>query len=36
MKDGASYQCDPCGEEIVVPIDVEAGAPQQYIECCLC
>jgi hypothetical protein len=27
MKDEASYLCDSCGEEIVVPIDVlSAGA----------
>ena len=25
MKDEASYVCDSCGEEIVVPIDLSAG-----------
>ncbi len=25
MKDDASYVCDACGEEIVVPIDLLAG-----------
>ena len=25
MKDEASYTCDSCGEEIVVPIDLSAG-----------
>ncbi len=28
MKDKASYTCDACGEEIVVPIDVSAGSSQ--------
>ena len=26
MKDDASYVCDSCGEEIVVPIDLSAGS----------
>jgi hypothetical protein len=26
MKDEATYQCDSCGEEIVVPIDLTAGS----------
>ncbi|MEM7198920.1 MAG: CPXCG motif-containing cysteine-rich protein [Planctomycetota bacterium] len=30
----ASYICDSCGEEIVVPIDVAAGASQRYVEDC--
>ncbi len=30
----ASYTCDACGEEIVVPIDVSAGHVQQYVEDC--
>lgn len=30
----ASYICDSCGEEIVVPIDQSAGATQQYVEDC--
>ncbi|MEX0586255.1 MAG: CPXCG motif-containing cysteine-rich protein [Pirellulales bacterium] len=34
MDDEASYFCDSCGEEIVVPIDVSAGASQQYVEDC--
>jgi hypothetical protein len=25
MNDEASYVCDSCGEEIVVPIDLSAG-----------
>lgn len=34
MRDEASYVCDSCGEEIVVPIDVSAGSAQQYVEDC--
>ena len=34
MRDEASYICDSCGEEIVIPIDPSAGARQQYIEDC--
>ncbi|MBI5364787.1 MAG: CPXCG motif-containing cysteine-rich protein [Planctomycetes bacterium] len=28
------YACGECGEEIVVPIDVSAGAEQSYVEDC--
>jgi hypothetical protein len=34
MKDEASYHCDSCGEEIVVPIDLSAGPSQEYVEDC--
>jgi hypothetical protein len=34
MTDEASYSCDSCGEEIVVPIDLSAGAEQVYTEDC--
>ena len=34
MKDDASYYCDSCGEEIVVPIDLSAGSDQEYVEDC--
>ncbi len=34
MQDEASYICDSCGEEIVVPIDLAAGSHQQYVEDC--
>jgi hypothetical protein len=34
MRDEATYICDACGEEIVVPIDVSAGASQEYVEDC--
>ena len=34
----AVYICDSCGEEIVVPVDISAGAHQDYVEdfpvCC--
>jgi Cysteine-rich CPXCG len=35
MNDEASYNCDSCGEEIVVPIDLTAGARQEYVEIAL-
>lgn len=34
MKDDASYVCDSCGEEIVVPIGLSAGSSQEYVEDC--
>ncbi len=34
MQDEATYICDACGEEIVVPVDVAAGADQEYVEDC--
>jgi hypothetical protein len=34
MKDEASYTCDSCGEEIVVPIDLSGGLSQEYVEDC--
>ncbi|MFM7033866.1 MAG: CPXCG motif-containing cysteine-rich protein [Planctomycetia bacterium] len=30
----AFYICDSCGEEIVVPVDISAGARQDYVEDC--
>ena len=30
----ASYICDACGEEIVVPLDLTEGARQTYVEDC--
>lgn len=30
----ATYTCDSCGEEIVIPIDVSEGHHQQYVEDC--
>lgn len=34
MNDEASYVCDACGEEIVIPVDPSAGESQQYVEDC--
>jgi hypothetical protein len=34
MTDEASYICDSCGDEIVVPIDLSAGTSQEYVEDC--
>jgi len=34
MQDEASYVCDSCGEEIVIPVDPSAGDAQQYVEDC--
>ena len=34
MTDEATYICDSCGEEIVIPIDVTAGTKQEYVEDC--
>ena len=34
MDEEASYICDSCGEEIVVPIDLAAGTNQEYVEDC--
>jgi hypothetical protein len=30
----ATYVCDACGEEIVIPLDVSAGSTQEYVEDC--
>jgi hypothetical protein len=34
MDDEATWFCDACGEEIVVPIDLAAGDEQEYVEDC--
>ena len=34
MRDEASYVCDACGEEIVIPVDLSAGSSQRYVEDC--
>jgi len=34
MQNDGSYICPACGEEIVVPLDLSAGARQQYVEDC--
>ena len=33
-NDEASYVCQSCGEEIVIPIDELAGTDQEYVEDC--
>jgi len=34
MKDEATYVCDSCGEEIVIPLDLAAGSSQEFVEDC--
>lgn len=34
MQNEASYICDNCGEEIVIPIDFSEGDEQEYTEDC--
>jgi hypothetical protein len=34
LKDEASYICNSCGEEIVVPLDHSEGKRQEYVEDC--
>jgi hypothetical protein len=34
LQHEATYTCDACGEEIVVPLDLSAGASQEYVEDC--
>ena len=34
MNSEASYTCDSCGEEIVIPVDASAGSTQTYVEDC--
>jgi ribosomal protein L37AE/L43A len=34
VRDEATYVCAACGEEIVIPIDLSAGASQEYVEDC--
>ena len=34
MQSDASYVCDSCGEEIVIPLDPSAGESQEYVEDC--
>jgi hypothetical protein len=34
MRNEAKYHCESCGEEIVVPVDLSAGASQKYVEDC--
>ncbi len=32
--DEASYVCESCGEEIVIPVDLSEGSSQEYLEDC--
>jgi len=34
LAEDATYVCDACGEEIVVPVDLSAGESQEYVEDC--
>ncbi len=34
LQSEAKYVCEACGEEIIVPVDVSAGASQDYVEDC--
>ena len=34
MQDEATYICDACGEEIVIPLDLSQGSNQDYVEDC--
>lgn len=34
MTNDATYVCDACGEEIVIPVDPSAGSSQEYVEDC--
>lgn len=34
MQEEASYICDACGEEIVIPLDISQGPHQEYVEDC--
>ncbi|MFN8705133.1 MAG: CPXCG motif-containing cysteine-rich protein, partial [Planctomyces sp.] len=33
-QEEASYICDACGEEIVIPLDLTEGSSQTYVEDC--
>jgi hypothetical protein len=34
MQTEATYLCEACGEEIVIPLDLSAGHRQEYVEDC--
>ena len=34
MEDEATYICENCGEEIVIPVDLTEGSEQEYVEDC--
>ena len=33
-QEEASYVCDACGEEIIIPLDLTEGSSQTYVEDC--
>ena len=33
-QEEASYVCDACGEEIIIPLDLTEGTRQTYVEDC--
>ena len=33
-QEEASYLCDACGEEIIIPLDLTEGSSQTYVEDC--
>ena len=34
LNDEATYICDSCGEEIVIPLDLSEGSSQEFVEDC--
>jgi hypothetical protein len=34
VESEASYVCNTCGEEIVIPVDPTAGPSQEFVEDC--
>jgi hypothetical protein len=34
LREQAAYSCDWCHEQVVVPLDLSAGAVQEYVEDC--
>ncbi len=34
VRDEASYTCDACSEDIVIPLDISQGSCQEYVEDC--
>lgn len=34
LPDEASYVCDSCGEDVVIPVDVSGGNRQDFVEDC--
>jgi len=34
LREQASYSCDWCHEQVALPLDLSAGAVQEYVEDC--